>query len=200
MLTGRFNPQHAADAYPTAEVTETSHEVQLAKAEEQDKRAAQLEDLEREQRAEIAGTAGEWKLYRQAYEAAVNETVQGGAIPSREFLARLFQHLEETGTLFSDGNGALWVAVSDPEKTARLGLSLSNVLSADSDPLLADELLLERVGRILKSPKHGRETMLEFREDWALWQDARAQNSVSVAHGGTPTGSQTAALSSNGNQ
>ena len=200
MLTGRFNPQHEADDYPTAEITDTSHQIQVAKAQEEDKRAIQLEDLEREQRAVITGTGREWKLYRQAYESAVDETVQSGAIASRESLATLFQHLEETGTLFSDRSGSLWVAVSDSEKTARLGLSLSNVLAADSDPRLADELLLERVGRILKSPKHGRETMLEFREDWALLQDARAQSSVPVAHGGTPVGRQTAALSGNGNQ
>lgn len=200
MLTGRFNPQHEADDYPTAEITETSHQIQVTKTQEEDTRATQLEDLEREQRAEITGTAKEWKLYRQAYDAAVDETVQSGIISSRESLAHLFKHLEDTGTLFSDGSGALWVAVSDSDKTARVGLSLSNVLASDSDSRLADELLLERVGRVLKSPKHGRETMVEFKEDWALLQDALAQSSFPGAHGGSATSQTTAALSGNGNQ
>jgi hypothetical protein len=34
-------------------------------------------------------------------------------------------------------------------------------------------VLLARVDAILKSPKHSRETMLEFKEDWALLQYAR---------------------------
>ena len=198
MLTGRFNPQHAADDYPTAEITATSHQIQLAKAEEQETRAAQLQDLERELRADVVGTSREWKLYRQAYDAAIDESIRSGIIAERESLAGLVKQFEDTGTLISDGNGALWLEITDAGKSARLGLSLSNVLDGDSDPRLADVLLLERAGRILKSPRHGRETMLEFREDWALLQDARQQGAVSVARGAISAPSQSAVLATNG--
>ena len=101
----------------------------------------------------------------------------------------------------ADPSGALWVEVPDANGSSRLGLSASNVLASDSDSRLADELLLARAGRVLKSPRHGRETMLEFQQDWALLQDARTTDSVSAARGGTPATNQTTAtMSSNGNQ
>ncbi len=86
-------------------------------------------------------------------------------------------------------------------ESSRLGLSASNVLASDSDSRLAYELLLARVGRVLKSPKHSRETMLEFKDDWALLQDARTKSSVSAAGGGTSAPSQTTAtIAGNGNE
>jgi len=54
------------------------------------------------------------------------------------------------------------------------------VLAAGSDSKLADELLLARVGRELKGPKHQRENMLEFKEDWALLQTAHGQEADST--------------------
>ena len=60
----------------------------------------------------------------------------------------------------------------------RVGLTASNVLAPDSDSTLADDLLLARVQQVLKSPKHGRETMLELKEDWTLLQSAVAANTV----------------------
>jgi hypothetical protein len=93
----------------------------------------------------------------------------------------------------------LWVEVRAFNRSSRLGLSVSNVLAPDSDSMLAEEMLLARVGRVLKSPKHSRETMLEFKEDWAaLLQDARTKSSVSAAHGGAPATSEPTATMSGG--
>jgi len=200
VLTGRFNPEHESEDYPTAEITETSHQIRLAKAENQDERVRQLEGLEREQRAEAVGTGTEWKLYRKAYDAAVDDAVQSGIIPDRTCLTGIFKRLE-TGTLIADEHGALWAEVTDSNGSFRLGLSASNVLGSDSNSRLADELLLARVGRVLRSPKHGRETMPEFQDDWALLQDARAQSSVSVVRDRTPAPrNTTASLADDGNQ
>jgi hypothetical protein len=201
LLTGRFNPERESEEYPTAEITETSHQIRLARADKQNERATQLAALEREQRADVVGTPREWKLYRQAFDACVDDAVRRGTIPDRESLTHVFKRLEEAGTLFADQGGALWVEVTDSNGSSRLGLSVSNVLAPNSDSRLADELLLARVGRVLKSPRHGRETMLEFQEDWALLQDARAKNLVSAAGGGTSAPSQTTAtISGNGNE
>ncbi len=200
MLTGRFNPERESEEYPTAEITETSHQIRLARADKQNERATQLAALEREQRADIVGTPREWKLYRQAFEVAVDDAVRSGTIPDREYLARLFKHLEEARTLFADESGALWLEVTDSNGSSRLGLSESNVLAADSDSRLADELLLARVGRVLKSPRHSRETMLEFQEDWALLQAARTTNSVSAARGGAAASEPTATIAGGGNE
>jgi hypothetical protein len=201
LVTGRFNPERESEDYPTAEITETSHQIRVAKADHQSARATQLTALEREQRADVVGTPNEWKGYRQAFDEIVDDAVRRELIPDREYLNRVFKQLEETTTLFADERGALWAEVTDSNGSFRLGLSASNVLASDSDSRLADELLLARVGRVLKSPKHGRETMLEFQEDWALLQNARAKDSASAAAGGTPAVGQTPAiLAGNGNE
>ncbi len=201
LLTGRFNPEREAEEYPTTEITATDHQLRLARAENENERAAQLTALEREQRADVVGTPREWKRYRQAFDAAVDDAARRGIIPDRESLTGVFKRIEEAGTLLADPSGALWVEVPDANGSSRLGLSASNVLASDSDSRLADELLLARAGRVLKSPRHGRETMLEFQQDWALLQDARTTDSVSAARGGTPATNQTTAtMSSNGNQ
>jgi hypothetical protein len=70
--------------------------------------------------------------------------------------------------------------------TSKAGLSASNILASDSDSQLAYELFLARTERVLKSPKHSRETMLEFKEDWALLQYARMKSTGSVANTAMP--------------
>jgi len=180
MLTGRFNPEREAENYPTAEITETSHQIRLAQTEGEAARVAQLKALEREQRADVVGTPKEWRLYRQALRAAVDDEVRRGTIPDRAYLKHVFKRLDEAGTPFADQSGALWVDIPSANGLSTLGLSLSNVLAAGSNSTLADELLLARVGRELRSPKHGRENMLEFKEDWALLQTAHGQEADST--------------------
>jgi hypothetical protein len=201
VLTGRFNPEREAEDYPTAEITETSHEMRAAQADGAAARAAQLKALEREQRADVVGTPKEWKLYRQALRAAVDDEVRRGSIPDRAYLKHVFKRVDEAGTPFADPSGALWMEIPTANGPSRLGLSVSNVLAAGSDSKLADEVLLARVGRELKSPKHGRENMLEFKEDWALLQTAHGQEADSTPGGGTLTASKPAAIiSASGNQ
>ena len=200
MLTGRFNPERESEEYPTAEVSETSHKAQAAKAEDQRARATQLEALAGERRAEVVGTAKEWKHYRQAFKAAVGESISSGTIPERGYLKRIFKQLDAAGTPIADPSGALWLEVPGANGPSRLGLTASNILAPDSDTRLVDDLLLARVGQVLKSPKHGRETMLEFKEDWTLLQTALAKNEDSTARGAVATSNPTAALSSDGDQ
>jgi hypothetical protein len=59
-----------------------------------------------------------------------------------------------------------------------VGLSVNNIFAPGSNPNLAFELLLARVDHVLKSPKHSRETILEFKDDWALLQYARIRISA----------------------
>ena len=198
VLTGRFNPMREAEDYPTAEITETSHQVRAAEADGQETRAAQLNGLERERRADVAGTVQEWKFYRQALRAAVDDEVRRGAIPDRGYLKHVFKRLDEQGTLIADPNGTFWVEIPSQNGSLRLGLSLSNVLAEDSDSKLADELLLARVGRELKGPKHERENMLEFKEDWALLQTAHGQEADSTFSGSTLAASKPAGTVSAG--
>ena len=60
-------------------------------------------------------------------------------------------------------------------------MSASNVFAPDSDALLGYEIFLARASRIVRSPKHSRETMLEFKTDWSALATARARLSESKA-------------------
>jgi hypothetical protein len=57
------------------------------------------------------------------------------------------------------------------------------------------------VGRELKSPKHERENMLDFKKDWVLWQTAHGQEADSTIGAGPLTASNpTTGISAGGNR
>ena len=85
----------------------------------------------------------------------------------------------------NDVNGA-GVALIDPAASAtsgtivRVGLSASNIIAPESDAQTASQIILARMESELRSPKHSRETPLEFREDWLRLQQSRAQATAFV--------------------
>jgi hypothetical protein len=168
LLTGRFNPQRELEAHPTIEAAELEHQIRLAKSEDNEARAEQLEAEKNRQSAGVVGTGEEWKKYREEFNSLLAEAAREDSIPERALLNRFFQQLDKTGTPVADYNGALWMDVSDGGESTRVGLSRSNVLSSSSDPELAHRLVLARIERVLKSPKHSRENMVEFKNDWNL--------------------------------
>lgn len=171
-LTGRFNPEHQVEQHPTAEATAIGHEIQLAKTERDKTRAKKLEMDENLERARVVGTSEEWKEYRDAFRSITDEAIRDEIIPDSKRLNRYFKNLDDAGTPLADENGALWMKISEGGRKFKVGLSESNILAHGSDPLWAYELLLARTNRILKSPKHSRESMVEFRLDWAMLQRA----------------------------
>jgi hypothetical protein len=181
VLTGRFNPEHELEEHPTAEATEIGHEVQVAKAEKDKARAKQLEMEAELERARVVGTAEEWKDYRDAFDMIAAEAIRAEIIPDGKRLNRYFKSFDELGTPVADENGALWMEISEGGRKSTVGLSASNILAPGSDSLAAYELLLARTNGILKSPKHGRESMSEFRMDWAILQCAAVKSGSSVA-------------------
>ena len=91
-------------------------------------------------------------------------------------LKKFFRRLDEAGTPVADRNGALWMEFSDGDESSRIGLSANNVFSSGTDTDLAYQLVLARVGHVLKSPKHSRESMVEFKKDWNLLQSVRVRS------------------------
>lgn len=181
VFTGRFNPEHEFEAHPTAEATEIGNQVQAAKSEKDITLAGQLEAVETQEREEVVGTPEEWKLYREEFDSIVKEAVREEVIPDRGHLNHFFKNLDEAGKPSADSKGGLWMEIWNGGKTSKVGLSVNNIFDQGSDPHLAFELLLARIDHVLKSPKHSRETMLEFKEDWALLQYARTRTSLASA-------------------
>ncbi|MGH9538423.1 MAG: hypothetical protein ACRD3H_10880, partial [Terriglobales bacterium] len=130
--------------------------------------------------------AEEWKKYRAAFDSVVAEAERGDSVPERSSLNKFFQRLGAAGIPVADRNGALWMEISDDGEVSQVGLSASNIFSHGSDPELAYELVLARIGRVLKSPKHSRENMVEFKRDWELLQSVPSYSANSTGGPATP--------------
>jgi hypothetical protein len=118
----------------------------------------------------------------------VAEATRGDGTPERVAPKKFFQRLGEAGPPVADHNGALWMEVSDGDESSRVGLSASNIFSADSNPEVAYELVLARIDRVLKSPKHSRENMTEFKKDWEMLQYAPSYTASTEPNPATPAG------------
>jgi len=172
LLTGRFNPGREFERHPA--VQELSP---------QDKRS---ETVAPKGRTHVVGTSEEWKEYRKAFDSMVVENIQEDVIDNRGDLKHFFKHFDKAGTPFVDEHGLLWMETSANGESSKVGLSASNVLAQDSDPRLAHELLLTRIDHVLKSPKHSREPMSEFVQDWATLQSASEKHAVTLARNASP--------------
>jgi hypothetical protein len=176
VLTGRFNPVKESEKYPTTKATELSHQIALAKAAGDEDLVKQLQAAERKERTRVAGTPDEWKVYRSQLDSLVTEAIREEALNDRGDLKRLFKRIEEKGALRIDDNGALWVAMPEAGPNSEAGLSASNILAPGTDSQLAYNVMLSRAAHTLSAPKHSRETMLDFRENWDILQDARSKS------------------------
>jgi hypothetical protein len=194
ILTGRFNPQRELEKHPTIEATEAGYQIKQARAANNDAHVEKLEADKNQQRARVLGTAEEWKQYRASFASMVTESAaeQGasanGSLNVSGSLKRFFRKLDEAGTPVADRNGALWMEFSDGNESSRIGLSANNVFSSGTDSDLAYQLVLARVGHVLKSPKHSRESMVEFKKDWNLLQSVRSNRASAFAKSAPASG------------
>ena len=193
ILTGRFNPQRELEEHPTVEATQADYQIKLAKVEKDESRVDELESRRNQQRAHVVGTSKEWKQYRESFasivaDAGAEPSLAGsGSLAMDGSLKKFFRRLDEAGAPVADRNGALWMEFSDGDGSSRIGLSANNVFSSGTDTELAYQLILARVGHVLKSPKHSRESMVEFKKDWNLMQSVRADRASALAKASAPT-------------
>jgi hypothetical protein len=181
LLTARFNPEHELEQHPNAEAADIKQEIREAKTGNDALRQQQLQAVVDQESAQLVGTSVEWKQYRENFGSLTEEAISREIIPDRNFLGRLFKRLDRVGTLSVDANGALWLDISEGGKPSRLGLSASNLFAAGTDSQWAYALTLARAHHYLNSPKHSREIMPDFKNDWALLQAARINSSNSIA-------------------
>jgi hypothetical protein len=178
VLTGRFNPEREFEEFPTADAFDLEHEVKAAKRDNDATQVDELETAESLERAGAAGTAQEWKNYRHAFEATLNQAVRNEIVPNRDYLERLFKRLDQQGASILEDNGSVWIELSDGGTDSRVGVSASNILAQASDAQLADQFVLARIEYVLKAPKHSREPMSEFRADWTLLDEAHMNRAL----------------------
>jgi len=181
LLTGRFNPEHESEKYPTAEATEISYELKLAKAEDNHAGTRTLEAAEREERADVIGTDEEWQQYRAAFNEFVTAAVREEVISNSGYLNRFFKRLDDGGTPVADADGGVTATITIGGEIRRIGLSASNLFAPASDSQMAYQLMLARVDHVLSSPKHSRENIVELKRDWELLDRARTNHFMLMA-------------------
>jgi hypothetical protein len=189
VLTGRFNVQREFEEHATTRESELGDQLKLAKADDESEIADRLAAEQAKERADVVGTQQQWKAYREAFGAIVDDAVQDGVLSSRESLGHIFEKINSKGEPFLDDRGQLWMDVQEDGDTVRVGLTPSNILAEGSDRLLAYRVILANVNEVLKSPARRRETLAEFEGTWQLLEKARAQNQVDVALNRQPTAS-----------
>ena len=173
VFTGRFNPNKEFEKHPATNLPldDLMSSPRLQTVAQQD------------EPTQIAGTSVEWKNYRKAFDTEIEENKDS---PEARNRSHFFKLLDEKGTASVDSDGAAWMQLSENGESISVGVSASNVLSHDSNPRLSYELLLARTSTFLKSPKHRRETMLEFHQDWANLQRASAEAAAVSASNAIP--------------
>ena len=186
-ITGHFNPEHQFEAHPSSDAAGSASDASLdigsAYAVSVQELAAE-DTLEREA---IVGTKDAWKEYQKRFDATVDEAIRKEVIPDRMYLKSVFKKLGAGSTISADANGALWMNFRGDEPPLRVGISASNVYAADSDGQFAYQIILARMAGELKSPKHSRETMMEFKQDWTLLDDIRGRGiAVAAARSAQP--------------
>ena len=179
VLTGRFNPEHELERHPSPQASELDQEMREAKSEKDSARKKELQALLSEQKADVVGTAAEWKDYRERFDALAEQAVRNEIVPDREFLEHFFKFLDHSGTVSVEPDGSLWIELAEGGRVSRFGISASNVFAFGSDLQWAYALTLARAEHYLNSPKHSRETMPYFRSDWLLVESARASATAS---------------------
>jgi hypothetical protein len=161
LLTGRFNPEHTFEKYPAAGPDAENPNAQALQA-----------AITADERVQVVGTSKDWKQYRKALDSTVQANKD---IIDKHGLSDFFKDLDREGTATVDEDGSLWMDLSEEGEPLRVGLSANNALSSGSNPQLAYKFLLARTSGVLKSPKHSRETMSEFDQDWAMLQRLSVQ-------------------------
>lgn len=185
LITGRFNPERQFEAHPSVDAL-GADEVVAGDGNGNAPRGytVSVQQLEAEQRLaheSIVGDKNEWKDYRDEFNGIVAEAVRDELIPDRGYLKHVFKKLDDAGKLSMDADGTLWITWTDSQPAGRVGLSASNIFAPDSDAQVAYQIVLARVEAELDSPKHSRETMLEFKKDWRMTAELHAEGRALLA-------------------
>jgi hypothetical protein len=181
LLTGEFSPQREFEWHATERETELGDNLKVAEGDDE-ARAKELKAEEVQERTQVLGSANEWKAFREKFDSLADDAAQAGIIASRSSLDHVFKKMTQHGTASLDDRGGLWMRVDNSDGTSSVvGLSASNVLAAGSDRKLAYTILLANVNEVLRSSARRRETMPEFKQTWALLEQARPQTQTYIA-------------------
>jgi len=196
-ITGHFNPEHQFEAHPSAEAAGSASDASPEISSGYTVSVQELAAEDSRERETIVGTKDEWKEYQDRFDGMIDEAIRDEVIPNRNYLKHVFKKLGEGSTISADADGTLWMNFRGAQPPLRLGISASNVFASESDGQFAYRIILARMADELKSPKHSRETMLEFKQDWTLLAGIRARGiAVAAARSARPESPSAASIES----
>jgi hypothetical protein len=169
-LTGRFGVYKEFSRHPSSLAVEPEMEPE---AEEEDRDEIQwsyVGTAAEQKRSTVLGLPQDWVEYRERF-AAMQDSAEVKEFSHKRFFPQQF----DSGKASVDAMGHPWLTMEIDGSTRHVGISNRNLMAAESDPELAFQLMLGRVGYVLHAKNHLRETMEEFRKDWALLEQARSR-------------------------
>jgi hypothetical protein len=191
ILTGRFGLYKEFARHPSPSIVALESNESSAKAEGDKPRQDSLHAAAEQERTRIIGTPQEWTAYRERF-ATIQNSIEADAPSSNP--KHLFPPQYATATALVDRQGRPWLTFGDGPAPRRVGISSENILSSESDPELAFQLMLGRVAYALQAKNRMQETMQEFRQDWSLLEQARIRvQSQPIASTQLPTSDPTPA-------
>ena len=170
ILTGRFGLYKEFARHPAPAVVQLQAEAEAARQAGDQPHAAALNESALAAREDVTGSPAEWTSYRERF-AAILTSPEAQAFPTDK--KRFFPPQYATSPVTIDAQGDPWLQVATDGVNRQVGLGAQNVLAPESDPRLAFQLMLGRIGFELNAKDRMRENMPEFRQDWALLEQAR---------------------------
>ncbi len=142
----------------------------IARKNHDDEAAAVFQAAAKDVRDDIIGSEQDWAGYRERFLAFQDSPDAIELSPGKK---QFFPKQYDSGKAAVDDEGAPWLTVETNGIARTVGISSANLLSDRSDPTLAYQLMLGRVGYALHAKNHSRESLVEFEKDWALLERSR---------------------------
>jgi hypothetical protein len=167
-LTGRFGVYKEFSRHPSSLAVGPEAEPVAAEEDRDEVQWSYVGTAAEQKRSTVLGLPQDWAEYRERF-AAMQDSAEVKEFSHKRFFPQQF----DSGKASVDAMGHPWLTMEIDGSTRHVGISNRNLMEAESDPELAFQLMLGRVGYVLHAKNHLRETMEEFRKDWALLEQTR---------------------------
>jgi hypothetical protein len=165
-LTGRFGVYKEYRRHPSSLMADP--EVIPEEANRDKVKWSYVGTVAEQNQSTVLGLPQDWADYRERF-AEIEDSAEAKEFSHKRFFPEKFNSANAS----VDAKGLPWLTVEIDGSMRRVGISNRNLLAAESDPELAFQLMLGRIGYVLHAKNHLRETMEEFRKDWSLLEETR---------------------------
>ena len=163
-LTGRFNPQHDYEKYPTPHMAVLNLREAQLKAQGRTAELASIKEAKKAEREAVIGTREVWADYRRRFELILASAFHDGVFVNPREVKTYLRELDRQSRPELDANGAPILRIGE----STVGLTRDTILAPGSDRLIAYKLMLSKVGATLDSSLKNRGTLPQFQSDWQI--------------------------------